>query len=160
MSKRAHRFLTISGLIYLAAGVGRLYILFGSRSEDPFFAPHLLMTLLSVWVASSILRVGLRKKEMTPRAALSLIRSGFILLVIWSYRFYLVVKTVRSPLELKGHTYLAFLYMVMGTSVMLFGLRTSRALRKRAAEAVSSGAVPPVPPVPLTGALSKDSADK
>lgn len=154
MSKRAQRFLTASGLILLAVGFGRIYILFRSRSEDPFFAPHLLVTLLSVWIATSILRVGLRKTEITPRGALALIRSGSILLMIWSYRLYLVLKTVRSPIDLKAHFYLASLYMVMGTMVMLFGLRTSRALRKKAARAASSGSVS------LAGALSKDPAKK
>ncbi|TAK01201.1 MAG: hypothetical protein EPO39_14585 [Candidatus Manganitrophaceae bacterium] len=154
MSKRAQQFLTGSGLILLAVGFGRISILFRSRAEDPFFAPHLLVTLLSVWIATSILRVGLRKKEITPRAALALIRSGSILLMIWSYRLYLVLKTVRSPIDLKAHFYLAFLYMVMGTMVMLFGLRTSRALRKKAAQAVAPS------PVSLTGALSEDPAEK
>lgn len=154
MSKRAQRFLTGSGLILLIVGLVRIYILFRSRSDDPFFAPHLLVILLSLWIASSILRVGLRKKEMTPRAALTLIRSGSILLMIWSYRFYLVIKTVRTPIDFKAHLYLAFLYMVMGTLVMLFGLRTSRALRRQAAKAAVSD------PVPVAGALSKDPVKK
>jgi hypothetical protein len=154
MSNRVQQFLVGSGLILLAVGIGRIYTLFAARSEDPFFAPHLLVTLLSLWIATSILRVGLRKTEITPRGALSLIRSGSILLMIWSYRLYLVLKTVRSPLDLKAHFYLAFIYMVMGALVMLFGLRTSRALRKKAAQIASPA------PIPLTGALSKDSAEK
>ncbi len=154
MSKREQQFLTGSGLILLAMGLGRIYALLRSRSDDSFFAPHLLVTFLSLWIASSILRVGLRKTEITPRAALTLIRSGSILLMIWSYRLYLVLKTVRAPIDLKAHFYLASLYMVMGTMVMLFGLKTSRALRKKAAQAAS------LCPVPLTGALSKDSAEK
>lgn len=154
MSKRAHQFLIGSGLILFAVALGRIYILLRSRSDDPFFAPHLLVTFLSLWISTSILRVGLRKTEMKPRAALSLIRSGSILLMIWSYRLYLVLKTVRSTIDLKAHVYLAFLYMVMGTMVMLFGLKTSRALRKKAAQAAPSG------PVSLTGALSEDPAEK
>ncbi|MDC4227404.1 MAG: hypothetical protein MPW15_24995 [Candidatus Manganitrophus sp.] len=154
MSNRVQQFLIGSGLLLLAVGIGRIYTLFASRSEDPFFAPHLLVTLLSLWIATSILRVGLRKTEITPRGALSLIRSGSILLMIWSYRLYLVLKTVRSPLDLKAHFYLAFIYMVVGALVMLFGLRTSRALRKKAAQIASSA------PISLTGALSKDSAEK
>jgi hypothetical protein len=154
MSSRVQQFLIGSGLVLLAMGLGRIYTLFAGRSEDPFFAPHLLVTLLSLWIATSILRVGLRKTEITPRGALSLIRSGSILLMIWSYRIYLVLKTVRSPLDLKAHFYLAFIYMVMGTLVMLFGLKTSRALRKKAAHVASPA------PVPLAGALSKDSAKK
>lgn len=154
MPKRVQQFLIGSGLVLLAMGMGRVYTLFVSRSEDPFFAPHLLVTLLSLWIATSILRVGLRKTEITPRGALALIRSGSILLMIWSYRLYLVLKTVRSPLDLKAHFYLAFLYMVVGTLVMLFGLKTSRALRKKAAQIVPSD------PIPLAGALSKDPAKK
>ncbi len=154
MSKRAQQFLIGSGLILFAVALGRIYLLLRSQSDDPFFAPHLLVTLLSLWISTSILRVGLRKTEMTPRAALALIRSGSILLMIWSYRLYLVLKTVRSPIDLKAHFYLASLYIVMGTMVMLFGLKTSRALRKKAAQAVPSSAVS------LTGALSKDSAKK
>jgi hypothetical protein len=154
MSNRVQQFLIGSGLVLLAVGLGRIYTLFISRSEDPFFAPHLLVTLLSVWIATSILRVGLRKTEITPRGALALIRSGSILLMIWSYRLYLVLKTVRSPLDLKAHFYLAFIYMVMGTLVMLFGLKTSRALRKKGAQVTPSG------PISLAGALSKDPAKK
>lgn len=142
MSRRVRQFLMISGLILLGVGIGRLYVVFLSRSEDPFFAPHLLVTLLSVWIASSILRVGLRKKEMTHRAALSLIRSGSILLMIWSYRLYLVFRTVQVPLYLKAHFYLALLYMVLGTVVMLTGLKISRALRKGAARGAPASSVP------------------
>lgn len=154
MSKRVQQFLIGSGLLLLAMGLGRIYTLFHSRSEDPFFAPHLLVTFLSLWIATSILRVGLRKTEIAPRGALSLIRSGSILLMIWSYRLYLVLKTVRSPIDLKAHFYLAFIYMVTGALVMLFGLKTSRALRKKAAQIASPD------PISLAGALSKDPAKK
>ncbi|MFY9270224.1 MAG: hypothetical protein WAO55_10820 [Candidatus Manganitrophaceae bacterium] len=153
MSKRVQRFLAASGFLLCIVGLMRVYALFRARTDDPFFAPHLMVTLLSVWIATSILRVGLGKKEITPRAALSLIRSGSILLMIWSYRLYLVSKSMRTPIDLRAHFYLAFFYMVLGTFVMLLGLKTSRSLRRKAAEAVA------LEPIPL-GLLSKDPAEK
>ncbi|HLG21699.1 MAG TPA: hypothetical protein VI382_02705 [Candidatus Manganitrophaceae bacterium] len=145
MSKGLRRFLIFSGCVLFAVGIGRLSSLFQSRSTDSFFAPHLLVTLLSLWIATSILRVGFRKKEMTVKAALSLIRSGSILLMIWSYRLYLVLRTVQSPLDLKAHLYLAVLYMVLGTLVMVSGLKLSRSLRKKGAPV--SPAAPPILPI-------------
>lgn len=139
MSKQIHRFLIGAGLILGAMGIGRLYNLFISRSEDSFFAPHLLVTFLSLWIASSILRVGLRKKELTRRTAITLIRSGSILLMIWGYRFYLILRRIQSPIDRKAHFYLALLYMTLGTMVMVVGLKVSRTLRK------SAGSPVPIP---------------
>lgn len=151
MSKSIQTFLIGAGLVLGAMGVGRLYNLFLSRAEDSFFAPRLLATLVSLWIASSILRVGLGKKGLTRRTAITLIRSGSILLMIWGYRFYLILRTVQSPLDRKAHFYLALIYMVLGTMVMLVGLKVSRTLRRSA----SPAAVPAGPDVlhPDAGAI-------
>lgn len=137
MSSRLSRFLTVSGWVLLSVGGVRFYRVLRSHAEDPRFAPHLLVTLLSLWIASSILRVGLGKKEVTKKGAISLIRSGSILLMIWSYRLFLSLKA--NPQS--GSAFLLYLspfYMVFGAVVMCAGLRISRTLRKNGAAAVSS----------------------
>ena len=146
MSKSIQKFLIGAGLVLGAMGIGRLYTLFLSRAEDSFFAPHLLVTLLSLWIASSILRVGLGKKGLTRRTAITLIRSGSILLMIWGYRFYLILRTVQSPLDRKAHFYLALIYMILGTLVMLVGLKVSRTLRRSAAPAAVPAESDPLRP--------------
>ncbi len=137
MSSRLSRFLTVSGWVLLSVGSIRFYRVLRGHAEDPKFAPHLLVTLLSLWIASSILRVGLRKKELSKRVAITLIRSGSILLMIWSYRFFLSIKTMSQT----GSSFLLYLspfYIVFGSVVMCAGLRISRTLRKNGAVAASS----------------------
>jgi hypothetical protein len=137
MSSRLSRFLTVSGWVLLSVGAVRFYRVLRSHAEDPKFAPHLMVTLLSLWIASSILRVGLRKKALSKRVAITLIRSGSILLMIWSYRLYL--SLTASPGSSSAFLlYLAPFYMVFGTVVMCAGLRISRTLRKHGAGALSS----------------------
>jgi hypothetical protein len=129
MTPRVQKFLVGSGVIFLLLGFFRVYLLAEEYWTDRYFAPHLLVTLLSLVIAGAILRVGLLGERVTRRSALSLIRSGSILLVIWGYRTYLILRTVRSSLDLKAHLYLAAFYVVLGTIVMLVGLRLSRKLR-------------------------------
>lgn len=138
MSSRLSRFLTISGWVLLSVGSIRFYRVLRGHAEDPKFAPHLMVTLLSLWVASSILRVGLRKKALSKRVAITLIRSGSILLMIWSYRLFLSLKASPGT----GTAFLFYLspfYMVFGTVVMCAGLRISRMLRKQASGEISAG---------------------
>lgn len=135
MSLRLQRFLIISGWVLLGVGAIRLYRLIRTHAEDQLFAPHLLVTMLSIWIASSILRVGLGKKAVSKRGAISLIRSGSILLAIWSYRLVLNLRNVpEAGLSLK--TYLAPFYIVFGTIVMCVGLKISRGLRRNSQETV------------------------
>ena len=111
-------------------GVIRIYRLLRLHAEEHFFTPQLLAASVSFWMATSILRVAMQKKEMTRKGAIPLIRSGSVLLGIWSYRLYQILKKTPSPLEAKISIYLAFIYIFFGTVVMLLGLRISRTLRK------------------------------
>jgi len=129
MTRRVQCFLVGTGVVFAFVGTFRLYLLLASGGSDRFFAPHFLVNLLSLVIAGAILRVGLLGERAKRRSALSLIRSGSILLMIWGYRLYLILRTVRSPLELKAHLYLAIFYVVSGTVVMAVGLRLSRRLR-------------------------------
>ncbi|MFQ5779832.1 MAG: hypothetical protein ACE5HN_03485 [Nitrospiria bacterium] len=153
MSLRLRRFLTISGWVLLGIGSIRFYRVLRSHAEDPRFAPHLLVALLSLWIASSILRVGVQQKEVTRKGAISLIRSGSILLMIWSYRLYLSLKKMPQA-EIPLHLYLAPFYIVFGTVVMVVGLRISRSLRKKAQQAV------PSPGTSLPQTFVEDPADE
>ena len=107
----------------------RFYRVVRGHAEDPRFAPHLLVSLLSLWIASSILRVGLKKKVLNKKGAISLIRSGSILLAIWGYRFFLFLKHPGET-GIPFQAYLAPFYMVFGTIVMCSGLKVSRHLRR------------------------------
>lgn len=140
MSDRVRRFLKGAGWLLLAMGVIRIYRLLRLHAEEHFFTPQLLAASVSIWMATSIIRVAVQKKEMTRKGAIPLIRSGSVLFGIWSYRLYQLLKKAPSPLETKLSVYLAFVYIVLGGTVMILGLRISRVLRARTAAAV--GAAP------------------
>ncbi|MBN4054587.1 hypothetical protein JYT87_02645 [Nitrospira defluvii] len=152
MSFRLRRFLIVSGWVLLGVGTIRFYRLIRTHVENEYFAPHLLVTSLSIWIATSILRIGLKKKEPNKRSAISLIRSGSILLMIWSYRLVLYLRNpgeVALPLQ----AYLAPFYIVFGTVIMCVGLKISRGLRKNTAQMAS------IPTKPLTTTI-EDSVKK
>ncbi len=133
MTDRLHRFLASSGSILLVLGSIRLYRVIRMHEEDPLFAPHLLGASLSTWIAYSLLQIGLNKKELNRKGAISLIRSGSVLLAIWSYRLYLLLKNPSAtgvPLQV----YIAPFYVVFGSLVMCVGLKISRGIRKKAKE--------------------------
>jgi hypothetical protein len=115
--------------MFLSVSLSRLYLPIEADPTDHCFSPHLLVTLFSVVIAAGVHKAGFRGGRITRRSALFLIRSGSILLVIWGYRFYLTLRTVRSPFDLKAHLGLATFYLISGTAVMLMGLRLSRELR-------------------------------
>jgi uncharacterized membrane protein HdeD (DUF308 family) len=138
MSDRVRWFLKGSGWVLLAMGVIRIYRLLRFHAEEHFFTPQLLGASVSFWMATSILRVAMQKKEMTRKGAIPLIRSGSVLLAIWSYRVYQILKKSPSPLETKVSVYLGLIYIVFGTVVMLLGLRISRTLRNKTIETPSS----------------------
>lgn len=138
MSKTIRRFLIGSGWVLSAMGLIRVYRLIRSHGEDPLFAPQLLLTLLSLWIASSILRVGLRNKEMTRKGAIALIRSGSVLATIWGYRLYLVLNRKQDLVDVRIQFYFALFYLLFGMVVMCLGLKISRGLRKKRIEASPS----------------------
>jgi len=140
MSRKIQRFLVVSGWVLLGVGSIRLYRLLRHHAEDERFAPHLLVAALSLWIASSIIRVGLRKKMLNKRSAISLIRSGSILLTIWGYRLVLHLRNADGnglPLQ----AYLAPIYIVFGTIVMCVGLKISRQIRAKTHPETSGEAV-------------------
>lgn len=137
VSKKIHTFLTVSGSILLALGVIRLYRVIRMHEQDPLFAPHLLGAFLSAWISYSLLKTGLRKGALDRKRAISLIRSGSILLAIWSYRFYLFLKNPGDS-GLPMQAYLAPLYVVFGFIVMCLGLKISRGIRRKMRESAAA----------------------
>lgn len=129
MTPLVQRFLIGSGALFLMVGALRLYVLIVDQADETYFVVRLLVTLLSLVIARAILRVGLLGDRITRRSAISLIRSGSILLVIWGYRLYLIVPTLRFSLLWPPPAYVATFYVITGTIVMLVGLRLSRKLR-------------------------------
>jgi hypothetical protein len=124
-TKQIRYFLIGAGLLLsLGAGV-RLYRVIRAHTEDYFFAPHLFLTSLSLYIAWKVVKIGLQNEERTLKTAISLIRSGSVLATIWGYRIFLLSKKTPEP----GLITLTILYMVMGTAIMCVGLRISRSLR-------------------------------
>ncbi len=150
MSDRVRWFLKGSGWVLLVMGVIRIYRLLRFHAEEHYFTPQLLAASVSFWMATSVLRVAMQKKEMTRKGAIPLIRSGSVLLGIWSYRLYQILKKSPSA-ETKLAVPLALIYILFGTVVMLLGLRISRTLRNKTADPLSSA------PIPL---FSEDPAKK
>jgi len=128
MTQRLQQFLTMTGVVFLFVACLRFYLLLSAGRSDPFFVRHGFVNLLSLLVAGAILRVGRSKAPVTRRSAISLIRSGSVLATVWGFRLILILRSQRSPLELKASLYLALFYVVSGTVVMLVGLRLSRRL--------------------------------
>lgn len=151
MSDRVRWFLKGAGWLLLAMGVIRIYRLLRFHAEEHFFTPQLLAASVSFWMATSILRVAMQKKEMTRKGAIPLIRSGSVLFGIWSYRLYQLLKKGPSPLETKLSVYLAFVYIVLGAVVMCLGLRISRTLRAKNAEPAGASSL---------SLMTEDSAKK
>lgn len=129
MTRGIRVFILSSSIILILMALWRLYFIFLDRANDQYFAPHLLVTILSLLIGGAILRVGLIGYKATRRNALSLIRNGSIISMIWGYRLYLILRTVEGRL-LKSHIYLAIIYIVLGFLVMSAGLRVNRRLRK------------------------------
>jgi hypothetical protein len=111
------------GLLGLACV--RLYRLIRTHLENPLFAPQLVWPCLSLWIASSVIRIGRRSGEPTFKEAITLIRSGSLLLGIWGYRVY-------RDWQAASPVYLDTLYAILGGVIMLLGLKTSRALQNAA----------------------------
>lgn len=133
MPEKIHRFLVLSGSLLLTLGIIRLYRVIRMHEEDALFAPHLLGASLSTWIAYSLLKTGLKKRELNRKGAISLIRSGSVLLAIWGYRFFLFLKhpnNAGAPLQ----AYIAPFYVVFGTMVMCLGLKVSRGIRRKMRE--------------------------
>jgi hypothetical protein len=99
------------------------------HEQDHFFAPHLLLVCLSLFISWRVLKLGWTTKAKSRKVAISLIRSGSVLASIWAYRLYLLLSS-GAETESGGISYsLPVLYMALGTSIMISGLWMSRSLR-------------------------------
>lgn len=147
MSLRFRRFLLGSGWLLLLVGAIRLYRVIRAHEGNDHFAPQLLVAVLSVWIATTILKVGRRKRVLNLKDAIRLIRSGSILLVIWGYRLTLILReTSQGDLPLQA--YLAPIYIVIGTAIMCAGLKVSRGIRgKRRSDVSPEKTQKPLPPL-------------
>ena len=125
-------FLIGTGLLLLMGSGIRFYRLIRTHTENYFFAPNLLFALLSLWIAWKVFKVGLENSAITRKGTISLIRSGSVLMMIWGYRFYLLITAqpkVGAPeggLDLSLG--LSIFYHVLGGLVMLLGLYISRSV--------------------------------
>ena len=132
-TERIRYFLIGMGLILVIGSGIRLYRLIRAHTENYFFAPNLLSALLSLWIAWKVLKVGWQNQEITRKGAITLIRSGSILMMIWGYRLYLLFaqhKVDILSVDSRLSSGLAIFYVVLGTSIMCIGLRMSRSMRQ------------------------------
>jgi hypothetical protein len=128
-TKQIQYFLIGAGVILSFGGGVRLYRVIRNHTEDHFFAPHLLLASLSLFIAWKVFKIGLNNEEKTRKMAISLIRSGSILMMIWSYRLYLLLRGAVPEASLMISPIVTILYAVMGTAIMCVGLKISRSLR-------------------------------
>ena len=128
-TKQIQYFLIGAGVILSFGGGVRLYRVIRNHTEDHFFAPHLLLASLSLFIAWKVFKIGLNNEEKTRKMAISLIRSGSILMMIWSYRLYLLLRGAVTEAGLMISPIVTILYAVMGTAIMCVGLKISRSLR-------------------------------
>jgi hypothetical protein len=124
--KRIQYFLIGTGtILFIGSGI-RFYRLIRTHTENYFFAPNLLSALLSLWIAWKVLKVGWENNVITRKRAITLIRSGSLLLMIWGYRLFLLLATENHERDFGIAPILAILYVVMGTAVMCLGLKINR----------------------------------
>lgn len=123
-TKQIRYFLIGAGLLLSLGGGVRLYRVIRGHTEDYFFAPHLLLSSVSLYIAWKVVAIGLQNEEMTRKTAISLIRSGSLLAIIWGYRLFLLSKTRPES----GLITVTILYVVMGTAIMCVGLKINRAI--------------------------------
>jgi len=129
-TKHIRHFLIGAGVVLSLGGGVRFYRVIRTHTKDHFFAPHLLLASLSLYIAWKVLKIGMQKEERRRKEAISLIRSGSILMVIWGYRLFLLTKE-KMMQGISIAPVLAMLYVVMGTAVMCVGLKISQSLKGR-----------------------------
>jgi hypothetical protein len=122
-------FLLGAGAILLVGGSVRFYRVIRTHTKDAMFAPHLLLISLSLLISWKVLRIGMDKSEKTRKDAISLIRSGSVLMMIWAYRLFLLLTSTVQAAHFKSNAFLAVLYVVIGAAVMGAGLWISRRQR-------------------------------
>lgn len=115
------------GVLFFVGGV-RVYRLVRGHEGNLHFAPQLLAAALSLWIASVIFRIGRKNETLILRDAIALIRSGSLLMMIWGYRLFLLLKMNGPDLFLS--TLFALTYLIFGGGVMVLGLKISRSLRR------------------------------
>ena len=123
-----HFLIGIASVLFIG-GVVRLYRLLRSHADDSFFVLHLLVTALSLLISWNVLKVGRQTHEMTRKEAISLIRSGSVLMMIWGYRLYLLTfaaSQTRETGSLELAMGLGVSYFILGTGVMCIGLWINR----------------------------------
>jgi hypothetical protein len=116
------------GVALLIATSVRSYRLIRSHAENPLFAPQILLVSLSLWIATSVVRVGRGEGAVTLKEAIVLIRSGSLMLVIWGYRLYQSTHAA-SLQKLQEGMGVNLAYMAIGTAIMILGLTVSRSIR-------------------------------
>ncbi len=112
-------------ILCIMAGI-RGYRLVRFHLGNSLFSPQMFSTGLSFWIATSMLRVGRSKGEASLKEAVTLIRSGFLLMVIWGYRFY---QAGNAPKRGMAALSLDILYPLLGAATMITGLVVSRSIR-------------------------------
>lgn len=115
------------GVLFFVGGV-RVYRLVRGHEGNLHFAPQLLAATLSLWIASVIFRIGRKNETLILRDAIALIRSGSLLMMIWGYRLFLLLKMNGPNLFLSA--LFAWTYLIFGGGVMVLGLKISRSLRR------------------------------
>ncbi|MEK7747884.1 MAG: hypothetical protein AAB300_02250 [Nitrospirota bacterium] len=134
-------FLLGAGGVLCLGGSVRFYRVIINHTEDPLFAPHLLLVLLSLLISWKILKIGMDQNEKTLKDAISLIRSGSVLMMIWGYRLFLLLTT-KAVAGFRIDAGLSILYVLLGTLVMCIGLKISRPIRRQVVAATAEMTAP------------------
>jgi len=127
-TKQIRNFLIAAGFVLSLGGGIRLYRVIRTHTEDHFFAPHLLLASLSLYIAWKVFKIGLRTEDRTRKEAISLIRSGSILAGIWGYRLFLLLSKTQAEQGFSIAPIVTVLYAIMGTGIMCVGLKINRSI--------------------------------
>lgn len=128
ITKQMRYFLIGAGFLLSLGGGIRLYRVIRNHTEDHYFAPHLLLASLSLFIAWKVFKIGLQNQEKTRKMAISLIRSGSILMTIWGYRLFLLVNGAAPEVGVRLSPILTALYVAIGTAIMCVGLKINRTI--------------------------------
>ncbi|MEK6577310.1 MAG: hypothetical protein AABZ05_06895 [Nitrospirota bacterium] len=101
----------------------RLWASAGSNSQ------HLMLALLSILISAYIFKIGAVGHDLLKRDAIFLVSSGAVLALIWSYRLFLILDIIKTPLIRKRLTYVSITYIILSLLIIVTGLKIRKGLK-------------------------------
>mgnify|MGYP001561472771 CR=1 FL=1 len=129
MSRTIRLFLICSGFLFLAIEFFRLYMHYRLWASAGSNSQHLMLALLSILISAYIFKIGAVGHDLLKRDAIFLVSSGAVLALIWSYRLFLILDIIKTPLIRKRLTYVSITYIILSLLIIVTGLKIRKGLK-------------------------------